>query len=291
MVTVLLSGGLGNQMFQYAAARALANRLHTTVLIDTYALEKKTDTTIRNYQLDVFQFKAKRVSSLKNKLFVKARPFIQGHRAFFARSGFFSDYWAIKYDPDFESLKGNITLSGYFQNEKYFCDSATEVRTDFIFKEPLSGKNLELSDKLICTESVSIHIRRGDYLLDKNAVNNFVTCPKEYYQSAIEYIMSKTVNPFFYIFSDDIDWVRENIVFPDDRVEYVDWNRGADSYRDMQLMSLCTHNVIANSSFSWWAAWLNTNSNKIVIAPQKWFRNEEKNALLDDFYPYGWIKV
>lgn len=291
MVTVLLSGGLGNQMFQYAAGRALADRLQTTLAVDTYALDKKTESTSRYYDLGVFNLEVKKVSSFRNKLFIKARPFVLNNRRFFRRQGYFTDIRTMKYEPDFEMLKGDVRMSGYFQNEQYFRNAETLIRQDFTFRFPLDGKNLELADHMVCIESVAVHIRRGDYISDKNASGVFAICDKEYYEKAIDYIASKTKEPVFYVFSEDIDWVKENISFGAYPVSYIDWNRGCRSYVDMQLMSLCAHNIIANSSFSWWAAWLNTNSEKIVVAPSQWFRNRKSNDLLDQFYPQGWTKL
>lgn len=291
MVTLLLSGGLGNQMFQYAAAKALAKRLDTSLRIDTYSLTKKTQATTRAYELDIFNIDAPIVSSLQSKCLIKLRPYIQRHRAFFQKFGFLTDTYAILYQPVIETIKGNITMSGYFQNEKYFRNIASEIRHDFTFKKSLTDKNLSLSEKLKSITSVSVHIRRGDYLSNKSASANFITCDVDYYQKAIKTITERIKNPEFFVFSDDHDWVRQNISFANYPVIFIDWNKGSDSYRDMQLMSLCKHNIIANSSFSWWGAWLNANPEKIVISPEKWFQDDKKNELLDDFYPEGWRKI
>ena len=291
MVTVLLSGGLGNQMFQYAAAKALAKRLNTDLAIDTYNLSKKTQTTVRNFELDIFDTEYKFTSSLKGKLLIKGRPFIQKHRDFFLKLGFFTDTYAILYQPVFEKIKGNILMSGYFQNEKYFKSISQEIHTGFSFKVPLKGENIEIATRIAQTESVSVHIRRGDYISNKHAASNFITCDKEYYRKAIAHISTIHTTSSFFVFSDDMEWVRDNIDFGGNTVNFIDWNKDSLSYIDMQLMSLCKHNIIANSSFSWWGAWLNRNKEKIVIAPDKWFVDEKKNLLLDSFYPDGWIKL
>ena len=288
MVTVLLSGGLGNQMFQYAAAKALAVRLNVPLYLDTYTLTKKSQATARSFELDIFNLNACFSSSLKSKFLFKIRPFVQKHHSFFTRWGFFTDTYAILYQPAFESLKGNITLSGYFQNEKYFEGIKEIIRKDFSFKAALSNKNEDVAHSILEADSVSIHIRRGDYTTNPNAVSNFVTCDKDYYLRAINHITQKVKDPIFYIFSDEPEWVRNNLDFGNHKVEYIDWNKGRDSYIDMQLMSLCKHNIIANSSFSWWGAWLNKNVDKIVVAPSLWFRDKYKNSLLDDFFPEGW---
>jgi len=292
MVTVLISGGLGNQMFQYAAAKSLAVRMNTPMAFDLYPLEKKTNATPRSFELDVFDIDIPKRNTLKGKIFNKIAPYAQKHRKFFSVFNFFTDTAAILYQPSFEKIKGNnITMLGHFQNEKYFKDIKETVRADFTFRRPLTGRNLELSEKLANNNSVAIHIRRGDYLTQKSAVSNFVTCNKDYYEGAINYITEKVKNPAFYVFSEDFEWIKENLDFNGYPVTFIDWNKGKDSYIDMQLMSLCKHNIIANSSFSWWGAWLNNNSQKIVIAPVKWFKDENKNSLLDDFYPDGWIKI
>lgn len=291
MVTVLLSGGLGNQMFQYAAAKALATRLDTPLVFDLYTLEKKTLATKRHFELGIFDIKAEKRNTIRGKILNKIFPFAQRHRKFFSLFGFFTDTAAILYQPSFESLKGNITMLGNFQNEQYFRYIKDIIRKDFSLKEPLTGRNADLTKKLNTTNSVSIHIRRGDYITNKGAASNFVTCEKGYYDAAIDYILKRIPNPEFFIFSEDFEWVKENLNFGNHPVTFIDWNKEQDSYIDMQLMSLCKHNIIANSSFSWWGAWLNTNTSKIVVAPSKWFQDETKNALLDQFYPEGWIKI
>lgn len=291
MVTVLLSGGLGNQMFQYAAAKALATRLNTSLTIDLYTFTKKTQATVRPYELDIFNIVTlPERSTLKGKLITKARPFIQKHRTFFQKFGILTDTYAILYQPVFESITGNITMSGYFQNENYFKDIVKVLRNDFTFKNPLIDNNLKVSDKIASSQSVAIHIRRGDYL-SQNSQSNFITLDKAYYENAIRFIISQIKNPEFFVFSEDFEWIKENLNFENYPVTFIDWNKGKNSYIDMQLMSLCKHNIIANSSFSWWAAWLNINQDKIVIAPDRWFQDEQKNKLLDDFYPEGWKRI
>ncbi len=291
MVTVLLSGGLGNQMFQYAAAKSLAIRLNTTLSVDLYTFSKKTQATVRPYELGIFNIEdVVETSSIKAKAVTKARPFIQKHRSFFQRLGVFTDTYAILYQPAFETLTGEVVMSGYFQNESYFKDISELLRKDFSFKYPLTGKNKEVAGQISENQSVAVHIRRGDYL-NKNSQSNFAILEKDYYEKAINYISAHVKNPEFYVFSEDFDWIKDNLNFKEFPVTFIDWNKGKDSYIDMQLMSLCKHNIIANSSFSWWSAWLNNNEEKKVIAPERWFVDEQKNESLDCFYPQGWIKI
>lgn len=292
MVNLILSGGLGNQMFQFAAAKALSQRLNTQLRLDLYALTKKTTGTKREFELDIFNIDAKTSSSWRNKFLVKAHPWVNKNKEFVLNNfGHFIDGSAIVYMPIFEQLRGNITLYGYFQNPRYFKGYEDVIEKCFTFKHTLDNKNLSLSQRISMSNSVSIHIRRGDYITNEHAKNNFTTCSLGYYQKAIEYISEHTSTPKFYIFSDDMDWVKKNLKLADNLVEYIDWNKGKESYKDMQLMSLCRHNIIANSSFSWWAAWLNANKDKCVIAPSQWFNEEERNKDLHDFYPSDWIKI
>lgn len=292
MVELILTGGLGNQMFEYAAAKALALRLNTELKIDLYALNKATTGTKRDFELDIFEINEQIISKCKNRLLVKAYPIIEKNRNFFLKYfGYFRDGSAIVYTSDFKNLKGNIVLHGHFQNTKYFEEYEDVIRQHFRFKHQLNGLNLDLANKIQQSNSVSIHIRRGDYLTNEQAKSNFAVCSIEYYKKAIAKIVNEIENPHFYIFSEDISWAREHLPLTNLPTKFVDWNTGKDSYKDMQLMSLCKHNIIANSSFSWWAAWLNTFENRIVIAPTQWFANEERNKDLVNFYPKSWIII
>jgi hypothetical protein len=162
-------------------------------------------------------------------------------------------------------------FEGYFQSEKYFADCTEEIRKEFQFKEKLQAPD---------GNAVAIHIRRGDYVKFSNI---HLVCTPAYYEKAIAYIQSRVEIPVFYVFSEDLEWVRQNISIPSNSV-FVDYNPVLPSSRDMQLMSLCKHQIISNSSYSWWAAWLNRNSGKIVIAPDRWFADGgETDIYLDNF--------
>lgn len=292
MVELILTGGLGNQMFEYAAAKALATRLNTDLRIDLYALNKSTKGTKRSFELNIFDINIKKTSSLKNRFLVKAFPIVEKNKTFFLKHfGYFRDESAIVYLPEFKFLKGNIVLHGHFQNTQYFEEYEHIIRKDFTFKQPLGKKNDRLAANILQEESVSIHIRRGDYLTNSDAKNNFALCSLDYYKEAILYIAKRIEKPSFYIFSEDIAWCKANLPLENFETQFVDWNVGNESYKDMQLMSLCKHNIIANSSFSWWGAWLNTNPHKITIAPSQWFTKEERNKDLEQFYPQDWIII
>lgn len=286
MITIILSGGLGNQMFQYAAGRALSLRHNTELCIDLYLLNKKTKATIRNYELRIFTIETPVRKSILNKIAVKGFGILKSS-ALLRTIGIFRDEKAQYYDFRFKDLPKKTTLFGYFQNENYFKVISEQLRSDFTFRLPLNGKNEGMRKAIERNISVSIHIRRGDYV---NANSNLPVLDISYYKKAIEYIASHTSNPYFFIFSDGIDWVKENLDLTGFNHHFIDWNKNEESYIDMQLMSLCKHNIIANSSFSWWGAWLNNNPDKLVIAPAKWYKGDT-GVYPDGFLPKEWITL
>jgi len=180
----------------------------------------------------------------------------------------------------------NICIQGFFQTEKYFSNIRNQILTDFTITKPLNKNNQQILEKIISTNSVSVHFRRGDYTKERVA-KIFGTCSENYYKKAIKIIQNKSEkNITLFIFSDDIKWVKNNIKF-DNKTFFVDVNSGKQGIYDLILMKNCKHNIIANSSFSWWGAWLNENLNKIVIAPTPWMENTENNDLI----PENWILV
>ena len=191
----------------------------------------------------------------------------------------------FSFDAAVLTRKGDCYYDGYWQHEEYFCDVKETIWEAFSFPEPADGQNKEIIALLRASESVSLHVRRGDY------VNHPLfrgICDSDYYKRAIHYIEER-VNPRLYcVFSNDMAWCESYLpgLLPGKKVVYVDWNKGAESYVDMQLMSLCRHNIIANSSFSWWGAWLNRNPQKVVVAPERWM-----NSPIEDPVSDKWIKL
>lgn len=292
MKIVNIVGGLGNQMFQYAFYCALKEH-HNNTLIDLSSFKRynlhngfelshifnitpsiatneeiKKLTNLNDYSI---------LSKLKRKMATSGIKIILKE----------SEYLESSPIPNlniFDSQK-DMYYWGYFQSEKYFSQIKNQIISTFTFSNQLDKRNLAILKKIQNTKSVSVHIRRGDYLIDKQFKN---ICTLYYYKKAIEYQLSKDNNLTFYIFSDDITWVKNN--FSENiNCEYIDWNIGSESYKDMKLMSMCHHNIIANSSFSWWGAWLNTNKNKIVIAPKKW--NNTNSHKAESIIPETWIKL
>jgi hypothetical protein len=289
MILLNLSGGLGNQMFQFAFANYIAKKYKLDVRFSTDLL------SIHNgYELTrVFKLNLRIVNSreIKKLLGWQAYGIV---RKILSRS-FFSFLRKSNFvvEPNFHYWKShskfihdNSYIHGYWQSYKYFY-SRDEILSNFIFKEKTSRENLLLIDRINNSNSVSIHVRRGDYQ-NKNSIHSL--CEKAYYDKAIDKILSLYPNAFFYIFSDDTAWVDKNFKTISDRKEVVTFNSGVKSFEDMRLMSLCKHNIISNSTFSWWAAYLNINPEKIVISPEKWFnRNCDHNII--DLVPDEWLKL
>jgi hypothetical protein len=291
MIISHVVGGLGNQMFQYAAGRALSIkhevplRLDISAFVDyelhqgfelkrlfNCAAETSTDNAVQN----ILGWQ-----SLPRIRQIVSRPSM----AAFRRNTFVVEphfhYW-----PAIENVPSSCYLMGYWQSEKYFLEIAPVIRKDFTFISPLNGKNAELAKQINQTNAVSLHVRRGDYINNKNS-GVYEICSIDYYTRSVEAVAGRVNSPFFYIFSDDMKWVRSNLKLGYPHL-YVDINKGVDSYNDMRLMSMCNHHIIANSSFSWWAAWLNAKIDKLVVAPRSWFITPKN---VNDLLPMEWLKL
>lgn len=283
MKIVKIHAGLGNQIFQYALFLGLKKYGHK-VKVDYSEFELYN--IHHGYELQrTFNINLPHINSFEKKLYAPRRPrFI--YRVL--RKCFNTDACYMIEQPEFcfseEVLFSQKTkyLNGYWQHHRYVDLVEEELRQNLKFPKINDPQNEKLLKKIQHHNSVvSIHVRRGDYL---NHPTLGGLCDLNYYRKAIDYIKFIIPNPLFVFFSNDIAWCRQN--FNSEEALYVDWNRGEDSFRDMQLMSLCHHHIIANSSFSWWAAWLNSRPDKIVIAPKKWINLPEadpKALLLDHF--------
>lgn len=295
MICVQLNGGLGNQMFQYAFGRAMAFKLQTELLFDSSPLlNNKTAFTNRTLELGIFKIKIQLASITDIKRLKSI--FYRIVNVIFYKLGFkgiqTSKYFIEKnfsYNKSIDKIGKNCYLNGYWQSYRYFQNIESIIREEFKFPPILDMGNKDTIFKIENGNSISLHIRRSDFVNNKyHDIHG--TCSIEYYQKAVEYIATRVSDPVFFIFSDDIEWARTNLNlnFP---YEFVAGNIGNKSFIDMQLMSLSKHNIIANSSFSWWGAWLNSNTEKIVIAPKQWFLEEKMNAQTSDLIPNTWIRI
>lgn len=296
MIVTRLSYGLANQMFQYAAGRALALRNKQPLKLDLSFFDSSTTdnrSAHEEYGLKIFKgieqigvMPSEEVHSIRSRYEDKlVYRSLNKFKKTLGLQPLYTYCWErelLKFEIDVLSKKGKlIYLNSYFQNELYFRDMEEVIRADFEFKEAAIDKlNAGLGQKMQSEESVSVHIRRGDY------VGVRFVAPIEYYQNALAYLTSKLRSPSFYIFSDDPEWAKANLNI-EGNSSYITHNVASESYKDMYLMSQCKHNIIANSSFSWWGAWLNNHKDKIVVSPTEWF--PERGVSASDVVPATWL--
>jgi len=291
---LILKGGLGNQLFQYAAAKniALNNGSELVLDIDTGF---KNDLFNRRYALDIFQLSVLVHSSI-SLLFINFLKFLK-------KSGFYKISILNKvlpalilensysFDESIKSLKfsSNAIIEGYFHSEKYFIDIRNILLEEFKFKNNSEYLNVNFLKQIQLSESVSVHVRNyaNPKTIDTTSIHGI--CSITYYLTAIELIKGKLSNPVFYIFSDDIPWAKKYINFDHVNCYFVEKTESFGDQEDFRLMMNCKHNIIANSSFSWWCAWLNNYHNKIVIAPEKWLNTD--NFDFSQVIPETWIKI
>jgi hypothetical protein len=276
MVIAQIGGGLGNQMFQYALSQSfVAKGVKVKLDISTF----QAGSLHNGYELErIFALRADYCSRSERvivKSLSKVLHVLLEHPYKEKRE------WQWVYHPEVNNIRFGF-LKGYWQSEKYFCALASIIRAKFTFPMLTDERNRVVQDAIANNNAVSLHIRRGDYLRPDMGCS----LDMEYYLDAMALMNERVSDPYYFIFSDDIEWAREHV--KERRAMFIDWNTGPNSFVDMQLMSLCSHNIIANSSFSWWGAWLNTNPSKLVIAPVKWMPGMKDKG---DVLPENWIPM
>lgn len=285
MINVMLQGRLGNILFQYAVGRHLALKNNTGLTLNFEYYIMRSDyfgNRIRN-SLSHINIEP----HLYNKIGAKYLMRIVGIKWPFPRYTVYNEKSA-EFCPDVLELGRGTTINGFFQSEKYFKDIDYVIREDFKIDSTGFGKESEyFEDSILSKESVSIHVRRGDYI--NSSLRSI--CDMKYFLNSVDYIRSKIKSPHFFVFSDDIEWCTENINIPE--CSFVKIKRSVrNPVIDLYLMSLCKHNIISNSSFSWWGAWLNQNKEKIVIAPEKWRIDYNPGTIvMKDKLPEEWVKM
>jgi len=287
MIIIKLKGGLGNQMFQYAFGRKLSLKLNTELALDIdedTELKGLKQDIVRPFLLNRFNIKAKIATS---KEITKIRKPFRLYLAKLLRK--LKNYNYYKFDPQTFNIKDNSYLEGHWwQSEQYFKDIRSQIIEDFTLSKDLSTDSEKIAESIRQTQSsVSLHIRRGDYANDPTTLAYHGLASIEYYKKAIDMIQEKKDHPVFYIFSDDIEWVKEN--FPLPSLSQIVSDKNIPEYEELALMSLCKDHIIANSSFSWWGAWLGQDKDKLVIAPSQWIT--DKTIDTSDIYPPEWIRV
>ncbi len=287
MIVVNLKGGLGNQMFQYAFGKALSIRNSDEVLLDTSGLSRANEVgdIYRPFTLSAFNIKAS-IASAETAARMKD-PY-----------GIFSKLWRrfsfkvlrrqnIGWNPRAARMRGDIYLDGYWQSPKYFEPFELAIREEFTLAEPLSPAAAAIAERMQSSNSIMLHVRRGDYVSNKAVAAAYGPCTPAYYERAVAYLSQHVQDPSWFIFSDDIAWVKEHLPLPGN-VTYVSETPMTDP-EELVLMAACKHNIIANSTFSWWGAWLNPNPEKIVAAPTPWIDAMPREYA--DLIPASWIQL
>ncbi len=287
VIVIRLLGGLGNQLFQYATGRRLANLHGVELVIDDYWYSHTpTVDTPRTYELSNYPIKA-RLAGPYESLWCR----LQGGRIT-RRIPFLPRRWktcrenGFGFQPDVLQLPDGVYLDGYWQSYRYFEDISNILREELNPYDAMDEGDIDIAKKMESSQSVSIHVRRGDYVTNPAAIQHGV-CGLDYYKNATKYVIDHLSRAHFFVFSDDIEWSRKNLSLPGD-VTYVDHNTLSTAHQDLRLMSLCKHHIMANSSFSWWGAWLNPDEQKMVVCPKQWFTDSRDTSHLT---PPEWIRL
>jgi len=294
MIIARIRTGLGNQLFQYAMARALALRTEQSLKLDLSAFEERKVRFYRHYGLEHYGIVADVATPdevggyfcRRGRICGGFYRYVEKLRSHRDRA-FVCERQPYRYDPEVAEMRieGTVYLAGFWQSEKYFADAAGTIREELELERPPEGRNRELAEAIRGCPSVSLHVRRGDYVRDFHVKGLRGWDSMDYYADAIALLREREPELRLFVFSDDIPWVRENLA-ADCPATYVDNNTAETSHEDLRLMSLCRHNIIANSSFSWWGAWLNRNPDKLVVAPRRWLNDGRDVA--GDLIPDGW---
>lgn len=287
MIVVNLKGGLGNQMFQYALGRKLSLANEDTLMLDTGGLVRaqQSGDVSRPFALDAFRISG---SIASPELAAHARyPYGILSKLMHIFKTKLLRQMNIGWEPGLLTMRGDMYLDGYFQSPKYFEDIRATLLKDFTLNAVPSTTSEVFQTAIHDKESVSVHVRRGDYVSNAKIQKAYGACSSAYYGKAVQEITSHVPSPFWLVFSDDIQWVKEHLSFPGE-VTYVSGDDISDA-EELLLMAACNHNIIANSSFSWWGAWLNQHPDKIVIAPDPWFDSNKDNH--KDLIPDSWIQI
>lgn len=288
VIITRLSGGLGNQLFQYATARNLALKHDAPLFLDasTYRNQPRVETP-RQFELMHFAFHGQVLDEpphrirLARRLGALSKP-LTGLQLHVERSDTF--------DLRVLSLPDDTYLSGYWQSFRYFESSASELFSDLQPRQPLSEASRKTVEVINASSSVALHVRRGDYVSSPKASEFHGVLGDSYYVRALERVRALVPDPLFFIFSDDVPWCQEHLGLQGKQARFISWNKGADAWQDFVLMSHCRHHVIANSSFSWWGAWMADRRwgeiGRLVIGPKEWFAGKQTSRA--DRFPLHW---
>lgn len=288
-VIIKITGGLGNQYFQYALGKnlELSNGWLVKYDISWFAQQTERKLEINNFKVNIPEATNQEINYLKKK---QPRSGKLGwlFNIFPTHSFTYVQEQKLTFNPAILRVKPPIYLDGCWQSEKYFLPIADRLRTEFQVRTEPVGENAKMLAEMEKQEAVAVHFRRGDYVKIASTNKTHGTPTPEYYRRAADYIIKNVDHPIFYIFSDDINWVRENFKLTEPMV-FVDQNGAGKGYEDLRLIRACRHHIIANSTFSWWGAWLAEHPGQIVIAPKQWYQSPDMDA--SDLVPGTWIRM
>lgn len=289
MIITYLCGGLGNQLFQYAFGFALAQkeRLPLKLDISHYDTEGLRTYTLSHYGISAPVASKEEIAALATKKPLRSIALLE--RIFPTKQTFIEEQ-NLRYNPQYSGLSGSLYVKGYWQNERYFGHLRPSLLSEFTLVAPLSSSNRELLKDIETHNAVSLHIRRGDYVTVEITNKFHGLCSLDYYERSAQWMAAHTVDPVFFVFTDDPEWAIDNLKLPFPTVYLLD-DRDSHDYEDLYLMSRCKHHIIANSSFSWWGAWLNENPGKHIIAPVRWFADDNLNNQMAGVCPASWIRL
>lgn len=287
MVIVKIIGGLGNQMFQYAYTKYLQQKGHEVKLdidgFETYRLHG-------GYQLDGYAIDLGCSTKSENNKFCNNAVCYKILEKIGIRNPKIIKEKNLLFDKKLLNIENDKYIDGYFQCEQYFVEIKDILLKQFIMTQDKSNYTIDIEKQIISSKrSCSLHVRRGDYLSSQKALKVHGLCDMDYYKKAINILNDKFSDMTYFVFSDEMAWVKENLKI--ENAIYVDAQEERMPHEDIYLMSVCNHNIIANSSFSWWSAWLNQNEEKIVIAPNRWFADDRMQEQAKDIIPQSWVKI
>lgn len=285
MIVFKAQGGLGNQLFQYSAARRLALRNQCSLVVDQYWFDHpRLGETPRPLELLRYPVKMRVANPLELSRWTMMRSRWGQYFKSLLPMNLLREQ-GCRVNVNVLSAPSNSYMVGFWQSEAYFADIRDQLLTELTPLEPPGPQDLAIIKQMQQSESVSVHVRRGDYVTSASASSYHGLCTLDYYNKAISYIGDRVPTPILFVFSDDPEWAKANLR-SSFATYYVDHNTPESAFQDLRLMSYCKHHVIANSSFSWWGAWLANSANQIVVAPSKWF---QVNRPMPDLIPPHWV--
>lgn len=291
MICVRLDGGLGNQLFQYAAGRALASRHGCALLLNAGRLEGTVrKVTPRSFELDHFRHLGRLATDAQRRSLSWLPRVAPISRWFSTWSAYVER--GPGYNERFARLPDQTYLVGYWQSHRYFSHIAQQIAADLMPAKPLSVASEAVARAAAQEVSVAVHVRRGDYVSLPAAANLHGALGLDFYVPALARVRKQVGDARYFVFSDDLAWCRANLPLSNAETVFVDHNVGPDAWQDLILMARCTHHIIANSSFSWWGAWLadqrHGETGHLVIAPARWFAGQPQQDHRDRF-PSHWV--